>query len=187
MSFETVHYINMFLGAGAILLQFLSVIALLFLVFRVKENPYLNFIKDNFLALGFFISFSAVITSFFYSDILNYVPCIYCWWDRVLIFPQAVIFGIAWFKRDGNAFLYSFVLTLLGLAKSIQHLNLYYYGEGDAPCDASGVSCVQRLVSEYGGYISIPMLAFTGFFAILTILLVAYFYKKPVRAGGENK
>jgi disulfide bond formation protein DsbB len=178
MSFETIHYINIFLGVGAILLQALSVIAILFLVFRVRENKFLDFIKNNFLALGFFISFSAVLTSFFYSDVLNFVPCIYCWWDRVLIFPQAVIFGMAWLKKDRNAFWYSCILTLLGLAKSLQHLHLYYYGEADAPCDASGVSCVQRLVSEFGGYISIPMLAFTGFFALATILLVAYFYKK---------
>jgi hypothetical protein len=55
----------------------------------------------------------------------------------------------------------------------------YYFGENSAlPCDATGVSCYQRLVSEFGGYISIPMLALTGFFSLLTILIVAHFYMK---------
>ncbi|HEV7702439.1 MAG TPA: disulfide bond formation protein B [Candidatus Paceibacterota bacterium] len=178
MSFENVHYVNMFLGLGAILLQILSVLVLLMLVFWRKGNPILRFIKNNFLPIGFLITFGAVLTSFFYSDIMGYVPCIYCWWDRVLIFPQAAIFGIAWLRKDRNAFWYSLVLTVFGLYKSLQHLRLYYYGEGGAPCDASGVSCVQRLVSEFGGYISIPMLAFTGFFALATLLLVVHFYKK---------
>jgi len=46
------------------------------------------------------------------------------------------------------------------------------------PCDATGVSCYQRLVSEFGGYISIPMMALTAFFGLLTLLMVVHFYKK---------
>jgi disulfide bond formation protein DsbB len=74
-----------------------------------------------------------------------------------------------------------YVLPILsvGFLISIYHNFEYYFGEtGTAPCDASGVSCYQRLVSEFGGYISIPMLALTAFFAIFTVVLVAHFYKK---------
>jgi len=56
---------------------------------------------------------------------------------------------------------------------------VYYFGDaGNVPCDASGVSCYQRLVSEFGGYISVPTLSLSAFVALLTILLVAHFYKK---------
>ena len=71
---------------------------------------------------------------------------------------------------------------------------MYYFADtGNLPCDASGVSCYQHLVSEFGGYISIPMLALTSFLALVTIVLVAHFYNKPARnafsiadAGGED-
>ena len=168
----------MLMGAGVIILQALCVLAILFLLFRVKESKYLNFIKKNFLEIGFFLSLLAFGTSLFYTEILHWVPCFYCWYDRIWIFPQAVIFGVAWFRKDKNVFWYSLILSLFGLVNSLKHIYIYYYGEGLAPCDASGVSCVQRLVSEFGGYISIPTNAFTGFFALLTLLAVVYFYKK---------
>jgi disulfide bond formation protein DsbB len=178
MEVETVHQINMILGLGAILLQILALAALVIVVFRPKENIYLSWIKNNFLPIGFFISTCAVLTSMFYSEVLHYIPCLHCWIDRVFIAPQAVIFGVAWFKKDRNAFLYSLWLTVLGLMNSLYHLYIYYLGEGTAPCDPSGVSCVQRLVNEFGGYISIPTLAFTGFFALLVLLMVVRFYKE---------
>jgi hypothetical protein len=67
----------------------------------------------------------------------------------------------------------------VGFLISLYHNFFYYFGETSSlPCDASGVSCYQRLVSEFGGYISIPMLALTSFFALVAIVLVAHFYKK---------
>lgn len=67
----------------------------------------------------------------------------------------------------------------LGFVISMYQNFFYYFAAGSAlPCDASGVSCYQRLISEFGGYISIPMLALTSFVAILTVVLVAHFYKK---------
>lgn len=180
MSFESAHYINMFLGLGGIILQILALLALGILAFRPKENAYLSFIKRHFLGIGFFISFSAVLTSLLYSEVLNYVPCFFCWMDRIFIFPQAIIFLVAVRRKDRNAFFYSLILTLFGLINALYHAFIYYFGEGDTPCDASGVSCVQRLVNEYGGYISIPTLALTGFFALLVLLLVEHFYQREV-------
>jgi disulfide bond formation protein DsbB len=178
MNPDTLHYINMLLGLGAILLQILSVAALGFLLLGPKENIFLDFIKKYFLPIGFLITFSAVLVSLFYSEILHYLPCFHCWVSRIFIFSQAFIFGVAWLRKDRNVLFYSLPLTLCGLADSLYLNYLYYFSESTAPCDASGVSCVQRLVSELGGYISIPMMALSGFFALLTLLAVAHFYKK---------
>jgi disulfide bond formation protein DsbB len=181
MNAETLHYINMLLGLGAIVLQVLSLLAIIFLLFGSKnnsENKYLSFIKNHFLEIGFFITLSAVLVSLFYSEILNYVPCFHCWVARIFIFSQAVIFAVALSRRDGNVFFYSLPLTLLGLADALFLNYKYYFNPNSAPCDASGVSCVQQLVSEWGGYISIPMLALTGFVALLTLLLVVHFHQR---------
>jgi disulfide bond formation protein DsbB len=167
----------MLLGAGAIFLQLCSVVALGMLIFGSKTNKYLAFIKNNFLEIGFLISFSAFLTSLFYSEIVHYVPCFLCWYDRVFIFPQAVIFAVALYRKEKNALYYALPLTILGLINSLYHIYIYNFGEGGGPCDASGISCVQKLVNEFGGYISIPMLALTGFFALFVLLMVAHFYK----------
>jgi len=177
MNPETLYYFNVVLGFGVILLQILSVAALVLLVYG-KENRYLSLIKENFTLIGFIITFSAILVSTFYSEVAGFLPCFHCWVQRIFIFPQAFLFGMAWYKKDRNVFWYSLPLTVVGLGNAIFLNYKYYFNPDSAPCDASGVSCVQHLVSEFGGYISIPMLSLSGFFVLATLLLVVYFYKK---------
>lgn len=178
MTAETIHLINVFLGTGAIILQVLTAIVLILLISNRKENRILDFIKNNFIPIGFFISLSAILVSTFYSEVLNYAPCLHCWIQRVFIFPQAFLFGVAWVRKDRNVFWYSWPLLLVGLVDSLYLIYLYYFNLGNEPCDATGVSCTLHYVSEFNDYISIPTFALTGFVALLTLLLVSYFYKK---------
>ena len=93
--------------------------------------------------------------------------------------PLPFIFGVAIWAKDRKIVKYVLPLLSVGFVISVYQNFFYYFGEGSAlPCDASGVSCYQQLVREFGGYISIPMLALTTFIALITIVLVAHFYKK---------
>ncbi len=179
MDVENVHYLNVFLGSGAILLQVLSVVALFLLFIGPKKNKYLDFIDKHYLALGFIVSLAASVFPLVYSEIINFAPCYLCWWQRVFVVPVVFIFASAiWFKERK---IVKYVLPILsvGFMISVYHNFMYYFADtGDLPCDASGVSCYQKLVYEFGGYISIPMLALTAFLALMTIVLVAHFYKK---------
>ena len=184
MNADAVHYLNVFLGLGAILLQISSVIALFLLFFRSKEkgkNSYLDFINKHFLILGFLITLFAAIFPLIYSEIIHYLPCYLCWWQRVFMFPLVLMFGVALWDKDRKVIRYALPLLVAGFLVSVYQNFFYYFGENSSlPCDASGVSCYQRLVSEFGGYISIPMLALTAFVGLLTLLAVAHFYKKEV-------
>lgn len=185
MNTETVHYLNVFLGLGAILLQIFSVLALFLLFFRSKENRknfYLDFIDKHFLPIGFVISVFASLVSLVYSEVINFIPCFLCWWQRVFMFPIFLMFGVALWDKDRKVVRYAFPLLATGAVISVYHnLGYYFAKSSNLPCDASGVSCYQHLVSEFGGYISIPMLALTAFVALLTLLAVAHFYNKEVR------
>jgi len=177
----TVHYLSLFLGSGAILLQFFSVIVLFLLFFYPKKNIFLDFIDKHSLFLLFIISFFASLFSLVYSEIINYLPCYLCWYQRVFIFPLVFLFGMAMWNKDKKIIRYALPLVVIGFIISVYQNFYYYFGENSSlPCDASGVSCYQRLVSEFGGYISIPMLALTAFFSVLVIILVNHFYKKEI-------
>ena len=180
MNFETIHYLNIFLGTGAIILQILSIAALFLLFLGPKKNSYLAFIDKHYLSLGFIISLSSSLLSLVYSEIIGFVPCYLCWYQRVFTFPLFLIFGVAIWYKDRKIVKYVLPLLSVGFIISV-YQNFVYYFAADAsnlPCDASGVSCYQHLVSEFGGYISIPMLALTSFLSLITIVLVAHFYKK---------
>src|SRR3989339_550192 len=196
MNTESIYYFNVFLGSGAILLQVLSAVALFLLFFRPKKNRknfYLDFIDKHFLILTFLISLSASIFPLVYSEIINFIPCYLCWWQRVFMFPLPLMFGVAlWDKParhasqgdaggDRRVVRYALPILCVGFLISVYQNFFYYFGENsNLPCDASGISCYQHLVSVFGGYISIPMLALTAFFSLLTLLAIAHFYKKEI-------
>lgn len=179
MNPEAIHYLNLFLGFGAIILQILSVLALVFLFFGPKKNGFLDYINHHFLILSFLISLFASVFPLVYSEIINYPPCVLCWWQRVFMFPTLFLFATALWDKDRRVVRYASSLLAIGFLISAYQNFIYYFGDtSNVPCDASGVSCYQHLVSEFGGYISIPMLALTAFFALLTLLAIAHFYGK---------
>ena len=180
MSTETVHYLNIFLGSGAILLQIISVLALLMLILGMR-NVFLDFLKQHFLSIGFIVTFFAVLFSLFYSEIINFVPCSLCWYQRIFMFPLVFLFGVAMYFKDKNIIKYVLPLASIGFLLAVYQNFFYYFSDSSSlPCDASGVSCYQRLISEFGGYISFPMFSLTTFLAILALIWVAHFYKKEI-------
>ncbi len=194
MNVENVHYLNIFLGAGAIFLQIVSLLTLFLLFFVVKnrkQHKFLDYINKHFFILAFLIAFFASAFPLVYSEIVNFLPCFLCWWQRVFMFPSFILFATALWHRparvdnvsrlggDRAVLRYVTPLVVIGFLISVYHNFFYYFGETSSlPCDASGVSCYQHLVSEFGGYISIPMLSLTAFFALLTLLAVSHFSTK---------
>jgi disulfide bond formation protein DsbB len=179
MNTNTVHYLNIFLGTGAITLQIFSVAALVVLFLGPKKNKFLGFIDKHYLKLGFIFSLLPTLFGLVYSEIIGFLPCYLCWYQRVFLFPVVFIFATAIWHKDRKIVKYVLPLLSAGFLVSVYHNFGYYFGENGAlPCDASGISCYQHLVSEFGGYISIPMLALTSFLSLITIVFVAHFYKK---------
>jgi disulfide bond formation protein DsbB len=182
MNPQAIHYLNVFLGAGAIVIQIFCVVTLFMLFFgtRGKEKNFLlDFINKHFLILGFLVTLSSSGFAMIYSEIIKFAPCYLCWWQRVFMVPLIFTFGVAFWEKDRKVIKYILPIASIGFLVSIYHNLNYYFGEvSSAPCDASGISCYQHLVSEFGGYISIPMLALTSFLAVMTLLAVAHFYRK---------
>jgi len=179
MNIITVHYLNIFLGAGAIILQIFSVLALFVLFLGPTKNKFLDFIDKHYLTLGFILSIFASLFTLVYSEIVGFLPCYLCWYQRIFLFPIPFIFGSAIWSKDRKIVKYVLPLLSVGFIISVYQNFIYYFrNTGSLPCDASGVSCYQHLVDEFGGYISIPMLALTIFLTLITIVLVAHFYKK---------
>ncbi|OGI68737.1 hypothetical protein A2738_00010 [Candidatus Nomurabacteria bacterium RIFCSPHIGHO2_01_FULL_42_15] len=133
----------------------------------------------HYLTLGFLVSLFSALFSLVYSEIIGFLPCVLCWYQRVFLFPLPFIFGSAIWHKDRKIVKYTLPLIAVGLVIAIYQNFFYYFGSGSSlPCDASGVSCYQQLISEFGGYISIPMLALSSFLGLLALVLVAHFYKK---------
>jgi disulfide bond formation protein DsbB len=121
--------------------------------------------------------FVSVASSLFYSEIAGFAPCLLCWWQRIFLYPQAIILFIALFKKDWRVRKYAIALSGLGSLVSIYHTYIQFGGESLAPCPVGGVSCQIVYFVEYG-YVTIPTMALTAFGLIILLML---FRKKEVQ------
>jgi len=164
--------INILISLGVIGLQIASLLLLIGLF--TKKSPITGLVSLYKNQIGFFVTLLAIITSFTYSIYFGYQPCLLCWWDRVLMFPQLVIFGVAWMKQKESN-LETRILSLLGILVSGYHTFIDFGGNEFISCETGSVSCLQRYVFEFG-YITIPVMALSGF--VFLFILSFYNNKK---------
>ncbi|MBI2459065.1 MAG: disulfide bond formation protein B [Parcubacteria group bacterium] len=149
------------------------ILAVLIVSLATRKSDLLNFFAKRALIFSFIVALMATLGSLFYSEIAGYEPCKLCWFQRILMYPQAIILGLAWLKKDYNIALYSLVLSSLGALIAAYH---YLLQIGLAPaigCSAVGysISCAQRFVMRFG-YITIPMMSLTAFLLIIGFMII---------------
>lgn len=118
------------------------------------------------------VSISATI-SIFFSSVLEYQPCVLCWYQRIFLFPLIFIFAAGLFPAfDKSVIKYALPLTIVGGLTALYHTLLYagIIPENIQPC-SQGVSCTERYF-ELFGFISIPMLSFFAFSTLVALLII---------------
>lgn len=131
-----------------------------------------QFIQKNALYGAFAVSLMAIVGSLYFSEIANFPPCVLCWYQRVAIYPIAVIIGVAIYKKNREILFPAFILSAGGWLVGLFHNLLYYeiLPEAAAPCVA-GISCTTKFI-EWFGFVTIPLLAFAGSTMIFVLLLI---------------
>lgn len=132
-----------------------------------------SWVGERAVLWGFLVSLTAILGSLFYSEIVGYEPCLLCWWQRVFLYPQVLIFATALWAKDKSAFLYSVPLSIVAGVLALYHSYVYMGGESLLPCTALGGACSKIYVMEFG-YITIPSLSLT---IVLYLLVLAWIYK----------
>ncbi len=166
---ELVSNINFLLGILTVASQITIALIIAMLVFQKEKLD--SLLKKYALPISFAIALAAASGSLFYSEIAGYDPCKLCWFQRIFMYPQTILLGIALWKKDYKIALYSLILSLMGAAIAGYHYLLQIGIATALPCSAVGysASCSQRFVMQFG-YITIPMMAFTGFILIALLM-----------------
>lgn len=114
----------------------------------------------------------AVIGSLFFSEVLGYIPCEICWFQRILMYPLVIIYGTAAIKRDLTIALPGLILSGIGMLTSTFHYLLQkipILKDIGGTCDI--IPCNLQYVN-YFGFITIPFLAGIAFIVIFTIHII---------------
>jgi disulfide bond formation protein DsbB len=140
---------------------------------RSWGRPIISFVGKQAILFAFLITLVALGGSLFYSEVIGYEPCVLCWWQRVFLYPQVLIFGLALWKRDTSPFLYAVPLSVFSALLSTYHSYVYLGGKSLLPCTALGGACSKVYVMEFG-YVTIPLMALT---IALFIFLLAWSHR----------
>jgi disulfide bond formation protein DsbB len=110
--------------------------------------------------------------SLFFSYIMQFAPCVLCWYQRIFLFPLVIILAVGLFPFDKGVVKYALPLAIAGGLTALYH-SLLYSGvipESIQPC-SQGVSCTEKYI-ELFGFVSIPMLSFLSFSTIIGLLII---------------
>ncbi|MDO8655140.1 MAG: disulfide oxidoreductase [bacterium] len=167
---EFVSVINKMLGILTVTGQIVVIGGIV--LFVVRRRNMLRFFGQHALVFSFAVALVATLGSLFYSEIAGYEPCKLCWLQRIFIYPQVLLLGMALWKKDRGIADYSIVLSAVGAVIAGYHYLLQLGVAPSLPCAAVGysVSCAQRFVMQFG-YITIPLMAFTAFIMILLFMV----------------
>lgn len=128
---------------------------------------------ENILLLIWVQAFLATTGSLFYSEVMGYVPCELCWYQRILMYPLVVIYGVALFKKDIKMGLAGLFLSGIGILVSTYHYliqKVSAFQELGGSC-TGGVPC-NAIYVDYFGFITIPFLAGVAFIVIFVLHLI---------------
>lgn len=122
------------------------------------------------LLLSWVAALIATIGSLYFSEVLHYIPCTLCWYQRIFMYPLAVILGIAFYRNDKGITKYTLPLSVIGMIISGYHsaLQKIPYLQQFEMC-TTGVPCSKDYIN-WLGFITIPILAFIAF-TIITVCL----------------
>lgn len=136
--------------------------------FVLRRDPRQEALRPLLLPLAFVVAATAMAGSLYYSESAGYTPCLYCWYQRICMYPLAAILGIAALRRDHMVGIYALPIAVVGLGLSVYHYQLQMFpGQGSA-CDASA-PCTFQFVDTFG-FVSIPFMAGCGFVAIIGLV-----------------
>ncbi|HVM76924.1 MAG TPA: disulfide bond formation protein B [Candidatus Paceibacterota bacterium] len=165
------NFLSVIVVASDALILFLLILLITPLKNSRRGKAVLNFFGSYAVTFSFLVALGSIGGSLFYSEIAHFAPCLFCWWARVLIYPQALLFFIALLINDHRVRIYGAALSAIGVLLTAYHTYLQFGGTDLVPCDATGVSCNKVYFILYG-YVTIPTMALTAFALILLFCLI---------------
>lgn len=128
------------------------------------------------------ISVLSLAISLFMSISLGWVPCELCWYQRIVMYPIAIILSVALARKkvDKNMYHYILPMAIIGFLLASYHTLLQWgvIKEDALSCTASGVSCAKDYLNWFGGVVTIPFLALLSFAGILVLVGLKLKYKQ---------
>lgn len=140
-----------------------------------------RFFQKYALHIAFLQAWAAVLGSIYFSEIIGLRPCLLCWYQRILMFPIAIILPIAIWRNDRKVFYYVLPLSVLGsMIGFYQYLLQMTPLSILAPSSCNAYESCSKIDFITLGFVTIPLLSFTAFVVISAMMIFL------LKSGGRN-
>ncbi|MFD2369778.1 disulfide oxidoreductase [Brevibacillus sp. GCM10020057] len=115
------------------------------------------------------VALIATAGSLFFSELLNYIPCNLCWYQRILMYPLVILLGVASARKDYRISLYALILSSIGGLISLYHYLIQKVPALHELGNACGIVPCNTDYINWFGFITIPFLALVAFILIIAL------------------
>ncbi|HSM56496.1 MAG TPA: disulfide oxidoreductase [Candidatus Sulfomarinibacteraceae bacterium] len=138
----------------------------------MRSERMLAAIEEYAPALAMLVALVATLGSLYYSEVAGFVPCVLCWYQRILMYPLVLIIFVGLVSRDAFLPRYVLPLSVMGMGVSTYHYLTQLGIVGGSNVCAAGVPCSLRYVN-WLGFVTIPFQALIGFVLITALMLAS--------------
>lgn len=168
------------LALGAAVLAILVAMGAALRSWRPWVGDVMTVAHDAALWIAFLVAGVATSGSLYFSESAHLEPCRLCWFQRIAMYPLAVILLVAAVRRDWAVRWYVVPVAGSGACVSLYHYVIEWRPELEAGSCEFGPSCTDFYFREFG-FVTLAFMALCGFVAIIVLTTIA----GPRRADGE--
>lgn len=140
-----------------------------------------RFFDKYALYIAFTQAWAAVIGSLYFSEVAGLRPCLLCWYQRIFMFPLALILAVAIWRKDRQVYYYVLPMTVLGsLVAFYQYLLQMTPLATFTPASCNAFESCNKIDFIFLGFVTIPFLSFTAFMVISAMMVVL------LKSGGRD-
>jgi len=125
------------------------------------------------------VTTGTMLGSLYFSEVASLAPCELCWYQRIGVYPIAIMSWVALVRRDRKLGPYWIALSLAGIAVSIYHYLLEWFPEMKSSVCSVDVPCTTVWFREFG-FVTLAFMAGCAFIFVIAMSLVMV--KNPVGA-----
>lgn len=171
MSTQAVQFYNTLLGILALVALAASVFLLGYRLIKGRDAAH-GLFGGAAIWLAWLVAAVATVGSLVYSEVIHFVPCRLCWYQRIAMYPMSLVLLVGAIRREAVVKYYALPLSLGGALISVWHYLTQTFPQLEgSSCDPIN-PCSAKYVDTFG-FISIPFMAGAGFI-VISVLLAFY-------------
>ena len=160
---DIIIFFNTLFGFFTLISWLISGVILYLVISKKKFN---KLITVQFYNYATAVAVFSTAGSLIYSEVVGFIPCKFCWYQRYLMYPIALVLILGFFNKQIYRLSY---ISFIGFFIGLYHVYLQNGGGGGGSC-AIDVPCNLKYVDIFG-FISIPVMAASAFLSIFLSVL----------------